>query len=119
MARAKQSKAKGGILMDKQSEVKGIIDAQWIAECVGQTIYDSGKAQIFNVLEAVMPCDNQLAATKRVVQNILSSMVKSVSDDLRAILCDWQQEVIAGGELSPEEEEQARKEYEEIQKMTR
>jgi len=119
VARAKQSKAnlKGGILVDKQSEVTGTLDAQWLAECVGQTIYNTGKAQIFNVLEAVMPKSEQLTATKRIVQNILTSITKDVADQLREILDDWKMIVAAGGEVSPEDEAQARKEYEEIQEI--
>lgn len=90
--------------MEKQSEVKGIIDAQILAELIGQTIYNQGKAQIFNILEAVMLPDERLKATKRLVQNILSSITKDVADELRDILGDWQIEVIAGEKLSLEEE---------------
>jgi hypothetical protein len=110
---------KGGILVSEQGEVKGVFDTESLANLVGQTIYNQGKAKIFNILEAAMPQNNQLAATKRVSQNILSSIAKDVADQLREVLGDWQQEVTAGGEVSPEDEKQARKEYEEIKQIIR
>jgi len=104
---------------EKQSEVNGVFDIECLCQCIGQTIYKKGKAQIFNVIEAVMPNNDQLYAIKRVIENVLTYITKDVADELRSFLDGWEIEVTGGGELSPEEEDQARKDYQEIEEIIR
>jgi hypothetical protein len=108
-------------MMSEESKEKGILNAQFISECVAYTIYNQGYAQMCNILETILPHDGdngeleQLEAVKRIVRFVFSQITKDVSNLIKDVLDDWEQEVEVGGELTPGEAEQIRKEYKEVE----
>ncbi len=108
-----------GSLYEPKGEVTGIMNAESLALDITDMIYKQGKAKILNVLESQIDNDQKLRACKRIVEDILTNLSRDVSDFLMAILGDWETEVTGGGELTPEEEAQARKEYEELKVLVR
>jgi len=106
------------LFIDK-SEFESVVDAEWLATAVAQTIYSRAKGKIFTVLESQIDKGQKLEASKHITQDIIAGISKDVANFIKDVLGDWQQEVIAGGECSPEDEKQARKEYDEIQEIIR
>ena len=99
--------------------VKGFIDAEWLAVEVTSSIYNKGKAHIFNVLESIYADagDPRLRANKKLVESILNGICNTVTDLIVDVLGDWNQEVEAGGEVSPEDAAEAMREHNEARNV--
>ena len=102
-----------------EETVKGTIDAEWLALELTGLIYNSGKANIFNVLECMYEDnhDPRLAANKRLVSSILDGICKKSSKLIADVLEDWEAEVEMGDEVSPEDAAEAKREHEEARKV--
>ena len=110
--------------MNKRSEELGeaVFAIESLTNCVGQNIYNYGKAQIFNVLETALEPGERLRAAKRLVENILNTITNDVATILTDTLGqDWEMPVLypVENELSPEEVTEARKAYDEVEKIIR
>ena len=116
---AKGRAKKSEVIKLSEETVKGTIDAEWLAVEVAGLVYNSGKANIFNILESIYEdeYDPRLRANKKLAENIISGIGKRVSELIRDTLGDWQVEVEAGGEVSPEDAAETRREYEEARKV--
>ena len=103
--------------MDKQENIKGTIDADWLGTEVAGLIYRQGKAQIFNVLETQFenPNDLKLRAAKRLVENILDNIGRDAKRLIVDTLGDWKEEVEIEPDsiLAGKEFEEAKKDWEE------
>ena len=99
--------------------VKGFIDAELLAVEVTSSIYNKGKAHIFNVLESIYADagDPRLRANKKLVESILNGICNTVTDLIVDVLGDWNQEVEAGGEVSPEDAAEAMREHNEARNV--
>lgn len=101
---------------------KATINADWLAEQVAGIVYNQSKAKILNVLESQLPINNgsdmqKLRACSEITVDIIGNIARNVSDFLRSVLGDWEQECEFGGELSPKELTEAQREHAEIQSM--
>lgn len=100
------------------SEVKAVINADWLATQIADSVYRQSKARVFNVLESQLSDGDEiqrpkLDACKRIVGDILSDIARDSARLIRDTLGDWEQEITAGGYVSYEDAEKARKAYEE------
>ena len=104
--------------MSKET-VKGTIDAEWLAVEVTSSIYNKGKAHIFNVLESIYADagDPRLRANKKLVESILNGICNTVTDLVVDVLGEWKQEVEMGGEVSPEDAAETKRDYDEARKV--
>ena len=116
---AKGRAKKSEVVKLSEEIVKGTIDAEWLALELTGLIYNSGKANIFNVLECMYEDrhDPRLAANKRLVSSILDGICKKSSKLIADVLEDWEVEVEMGGEVSSEDAAEAKREYEEARKV--
>ena len=103
------------------SEEKVIIDAEWLATEVAGIIYDQSKARIFNVLESQLDQGSKLNATKKITQDIITEVTRNAANLIRDVLRDWQDEVEPGPEvdLTPDELDELKQNYQEIEETTR
>ena len=105
------------------SEVKAVINAEWLAEQVAGIIYNQGKAKIFNVLESQFHPGpwgyKQLEATKRITEDIIANIARNANSFIKDTIHDWEQEVEFGGEVSDDDVEVARRDYQELQEVLR
>lgn len=99
-----------------EKTVQGVIDAQTLAVMVTDGIYNQGKARLFTFLESQFE-GQRLNACKKIVDDILTDISRNTGNLIRDILGEWQIEVEAGGELTPEEEQEALREYEQAERM--
>jgi len=116
---AKGRAKKSEVIKLSKETVKGIIDAEWLAVEVAGLIYNSGKANIFNILESIYEdeYDPRLRANKKLAENIISGIGKRASELIRDALGDWKVEVEVGGEVSPGDAAEAKREYNEARNV--
>ena len=116
---AKGRAKKSEVIKLSEETVKGTIDAEWLAVEVAGLVYNSGKANIFNILESIYEdeYDPRLRANKKLAENIISGISRRSSRLIRDVLGNWKAEVEAGGEVSPEDVAEAKREYEEARKV--
>lgn len=100
-----------------KEEFQGFINSETVAEDIAGIIYNQGKAKVFNILESQIEGKDKLGAAKRITEDILANIAKTAHSYLIGTLGDWEQEVTAGGELTPEGEKAAKKEYERVQRI--
>lgn len=96
--------------------IEGVYDAELLAIEVARIIYNNGKAKVFNVLESQFD-GQRLNACRRIVQDIFKSIAKDAADFIKDVLGDWEIEVVGHGEVSEEDEAEARKQYREIEEL--
>ena len=105
-------------MTEKRSEgTEGIYDAELLATEVARIIYDQGKAKLCNLLESQLDRDGRLNACKRIAQDIIGNIAKDAADFIKDVLGDWGIPVVGHGEVSEEDEAEARKQYREIKKI--
>jgi len=93
------------------SEIETTINAEWLAEQTSQLVYRQCKGKLFAVLESQIESPQKLKASKQIAQDIITGISKDTASLIKDTLGDWEQEVIVGGELTPKEETEARKEH--------
>jgi len=99
------------------STVKGFYTAEQLSLDVAGIVYRHGKAQIFNVLESQFENENdrRLAASKRLVESILTNIGRDARQLILDVLGDWEQEVPLepGDILTGQDAEDAKNEHQE------
>ncbi len=112
---------------------EGYMTAEQFAVQAAGIVFNQGKAKIFNLLESQlgfdhhievrlgqdMPESHRLKATKRMAQDIISGVAKDVKQFIIDFLGpDWKQEVLydPNDTLTGNEEEETKKEFEELEK---
>ena len=109
--------------------IKGIYTAELMAIDVAGIVYKQLKAKIFDLLESQLATkltlsdqnttDPKLSACKRIAESMITATAKDVKRFIVDTLGDWEQEVEAGGELTPPELCEAAKERKEIDDAVR
>lgn len=106
--------------------LKGIIDAELLATEAAGIVYKQMKAKMFDLLESQL-CniphhegekiiEPKLSACKRIAESMITETSKNVKRYIVSMLGDWADTFECGGRLSPEEEEKALKEHDELRK---
>lgn len=106
-------------MCEKQSEVKGVITADILANEVASIIYCQGKAKVCNLLEAQLSPDYRLNAAKRILEDMLTQITKDVAHYIINIVGDIEIPIVGGGTMTEEEEKEAQKQYNEIEDIIR
>ena len=98
-------------------EIEGIYNAELLATEVAGIIYNQGKAKIWNLLESQLDNNSRLHACQHIAKDIIAGMAKDAAGFIKDVLGDWEIPVIGSGEVSPEDEEEARKQYREAEEV--
>lgn len=96
-----------------EKPIKGIVNADVVCIDVADMVYNQGKAKIFNVLESQLE-GQKLYATKRIVEDILTTISRNTASYLKDILGDWETEVEAGGLIDEQTAAEAQLAYQKV-----
>lgn len=80
-----ESKAKEDVIVET-------IDAEWLADVVGQGIYNTGKAKLFNILESQFE-GQKLEAMKHLVKDVIVELSKNARETIIDILEEWESKI--------------------------